>query len=1087
MDYDAFSGNAWCSGSDGWTQAPSEHVEITWTRLPTNTGIFYDENTSHLWNMSSAPLIPNTPSSFGYETGLINEPSFSDSFSHASCDIGALFGHESDSGNWNANWSGENSWGLGTEYTVPSSSDCSASFPTDLEAYLAMADPSLAAGSVTPAADSPPLYLWGSDDLTVSSSSPPTVDLTQHEMSNSEAQSFLGWDWHESSTRWLDEGVSSEVCHFAQQIKVSERTKVSHVERVTGLPSQFPIPLEATAFLINVTNIPDLDLGSTVDALLKDQNSEGRHSWGGSTGSRSKVDAYVPGIFFGCADPKRRVACRRAKPKCCGAYSCESLASEFTDVERRVLDPNSRDRLIEAQLRAREIQDSSRTGQVLSFIKSISDWRCGAVDSATNRACSGGKAVPKKLAQRRRNKDFILVCSHRDMIQCPTGHRTLEIPDQIDQELFLKAANGEKIVEDEDQEDECSKVYSSRQGKKAFNHIKDGRSFEAKVLHLPCEAELTVFIPHEDKHPELARMCIVIPDHKKPHRHPVPPPLKVPHAIAAKYKACVRKLGLGATVAKVEKALSTKEILGGLTPSLYHLGLVSRDAKIKLINEVKSEPGNQTRHENQTVEMYIAEQRSLPDEDRYIYVSEREGRVTIFGIKHGIIKYIHKVRTLDCDTTFKPVVGKTNVYEINGWMPGINAEVTLGRVWIKFHDRRSFQFVWEELSSLVKRLTAQKLGFMALHRGGTLLGVNADMEPAPLLGMGDALLPTIDIPSVAEEVKETIGVLKKIVRSCYSHVKRGIPDISPLSREDQDRINNFMYMETPEDVEEFKIWIRTLPDPDGVLMRWWDHKEMHEWLLPGVIQCLSDMDPDVWHIIEATTNFGEAQHAANNAQTGIGMGTVQSFIEYDKLDTRRAAEIEIMLKSGNLHNPRNEVSNRYASRNARRVHATEKAKHARVADEELQAAEQAVVDAQAQLKQIRAESKIPPLIDEHYAHAHPDDHGNTKDSRCRDSTVQNPLNASTSAASGAVPDETTPASTVITTAEQGTRPTRKRSGSTSLESGAPPKRLKLGPLKGWGVERHGVNMSAVEYAQKHWSEFQDEYPELLTAVLPDDK
>jgi hypothetical protein len=90
-------------------------------------------------------------------------------------------------------------------------------------------------------------------------------------MSNVETQNFLGWEWQPSSTRWLDEGVSSEVCHFPQPIKVSERTKVSHVERVTGLPSQFPVPREATAFLINITDIPNLDPDTTVDAQLKDQ------------------------------------------------------------------------------------------------------------------------------------------------------------------------------------------------------------------------------------------------------------------------------------------------------------------------------------------------------------------------------------------------------------------------------------------------------------------------------------------------------------------------------------------------------------------------------------------------------------------------------------------------------------------------------------------------------------------------------------------------------------------------------------------------------------------------------------------------
>ncbi|KAJ7264576.1 hypothetical protein C8J57DRAFT_1230354 [Mycena rebaudengoi] len=41
-------------------------------------------------------------------------------------------------------------------------------------------------------------------------------------------------------------------------------------------------------------------------------------------------------------------------------------------------------------------------------------------------------------------------------------------------------------------------------------------------------------------------------------------------------------------------------------------------------------------------------------------------------------------------------------------------------------------------------------------------------------------------------------------------------------------------------------------------------------------------------------------------------------------------------------------------------------------------------------------------------------------------------------------------------------PVRKCSGSMSLESDVPPKHLKLGPLKGWGVKRDGVSMSVVE-------------------------
>ncbi|KAJ7260726.1 hypothetical protein C8J57DRAFT_1232974 [Mycena rebaudengoi] len=89
------------------------------------------------------------------------------------------------------------------------------------------------------------------------------------------------------------------------------------------------------------------------------------------------------------------------------------------------------------------------------------------------------------------------------------------------------------------------------------------------------------------------------------------------------------------------------------------------------------------------------------------------------------------------------------------------------------------------------------------------------------------------------------------------------------------------------------------------------------------------------------------------------------------------------------------------------------------------------------------------LADENVAHTHADDHGATKVSRHKHSTAQVLLNASTSAGSGTVRNEPIPAS-MPTTSKPPTRPVRKCSGSMSLESAVPPKRLKLGPLKGWG-------------------------------------
>ncbi|KAJ6448569.1 hypothetical protein C8R45DRAFT_947873 [Mycena sanguinolenta] len=158
-----------------------------------------------------------------------------------------------------------------------------------------------------------------------------------------------------------------------------------------------------------------------------------------------------------------------------------------------------------------------------------------------------------------------------------------------------------------------------------------------------------------------------------------------------------------------------------------------------------------------TVQRTAKTEKSRPDEDQYIRVSEHEGRTAIFGTKHGIIKHIHDVRALNLHSSFKPVVERTNLYEINGWMAGINKGISyfnpsLSYLWFSYVP----EFVWEEPLSLVKRLTTQPLGFVSPHRGRTLLSVNADMEAAPLLGMADALLLTISIPSVAEEVKDAV-------------------------------------------------------------------------------------------------------------------------------------------------------------------------------------------------------------------------------------------------------------------------------------------------------------------------------------------
>ncbi|KAJ7102070.1 hypothetical protein C8R44DRAFT_747081 [Mycena epipterygia] len=140
---------------------------------------------------------------------------------------------------------------------------------------------------------------------------------------------------------------------------------------------------------------------------------------------------------------------------------------------------------------------------------------------------------------------------------------------------------------------------------------------------------------------------------------------------------------------------------------------------------------------------------------------------------------------------------------------------------------------------------------------------------------------------------------------------RGIPKLLEHSSATRQHIFDLKYLKTREEVESFKEWIVTLADLQGVLkpktLGWWDHKLMHRWLLRGIIQCLSNIPLEQWNTMEATTNLGEAQHAWNNAQTGISMGAIESFKKYEGLDIRRAEEIEIRKLTAVSRTSRNEA------------------------------------------------------------------------------------------------------------------------------------------------------------------------------------
>ncbi|KAJ7829086.1 hypothetical protein B0H14DRAFT_3717832 [Mycena olivaceomarginata] len=112
------------------------------------------------------------------------------------------------------------------------------------------------------------------------------------------------------------------------------------------------------------------------------------------------------------------------------------------------------------------------------------------------------------------------------------------------------------------------------------------------------------------------------------------------------------------------------------------------------------------------------------------------------------------------------------IFEVNAWLTAINEAVTLGRVWMETHDRTIFKQVWEELRCLVTVLTGRPLLFKGLHVHGTILGLNADMEVAPLLGFAEAILPNIDREELRGVVTDARTLLPFVLRLCYTHIFR---------------------------------------------------------------------------------------------------------------------------------------------------------------------------------------------------------------------------------------------------------------------------------------------------------------------------
>ncbi|KAJ7049824.1 hypothetical protein C8F01DRAFT_1093024 [Mycena amicta] len=648
---------------------------------------------------------------------------------------------------------------------------------------------------------------------------------------------FEDCEWRRSDIVWLDDGIWSEYITFPKGVSLTSGKPLARLERVHGgIPTELPHLSEPTAFILTA---PDSarDDGLTMDNLFR---SGCPHSFTGSTGAPAG-DTSILGLFFPSQDPakkihpKAKITVRRAVPTCRGILACESLDESLIVGERRELDPHAKRNLAHAQLRTRELQGTSRVGQVLTFISAMERFHCRGV--LLDKSRCGGKAVLEKLDAPKHGKTYAVACSERHTeVADGFPHSEHHLPPHIDEGILRDALDGRRVIDGEDLDGCCSmtKSLSKNHGGQAYcgmEHTKDGTRFKAKMVKIPCGAKITFFVPIA-VYTSLDLTCIAYPHPQTPHRHITASGTKCPHQIREEYISLALEYGSGVTV----NSQLAKTRFGGKTPSEYHPSLINQSLKTRLIREARkrsSARGPMTRAE-ETASHVAWDQAS---DDPYIQSSiSRAGKSIYFGANPRLLCRAHKLRTIDMDTSFKPVDGALQMFEVNGWL-------------------------WSHACS-----------------------VDSDQ-------------------------------------------------LKDLSVADREHVRSLKYCTTCEEFEEWKVKFAMIKDPNGRLRAYWRHKEMHTFILPGLVQPLSKIHVDDWHLMPANTNIGEGQHRWNNIQTGVSMTPVESMKRYKALDAEQEARLAQAELTGDLRNEHNETVDRCVNSMSRKAGAIAKTHRVRTLDE----------------------------------------------------------------------------------------------------------------------------------------------------------
>ncbi|KAJ7805829.1 hypothetical protein B0H14DRAFT_3770242 [Mycena olivaceomarginata] len=690
-----------------------------------------------------------------------------------------------------------------------------------------------------------------------------------------------------SDTYWPDNITSFvRIGNFS----ITQKVKVERIEYLSALPSIFPVFRMPTAIVIDLSDpkfeIVDPKTGNlkTLDSMVRDADNDAYESSSGTGSTKAKV-SFAPG--------EPAIECRRSPSKCRGAFACDRMNPALRTAERFEVDPASRRELLDAQAETRRQEGTTPEQNVALFKRVLSNSKCKAVDSHGIK-CEGApimKLKPQSLADQPLSDD-----ATKDTPPCTklgdphTGHKLQFCP---------------------------------------HAHISNGKVVRGRITQYTCSSTRSIYVPTDTT---IRKVLIVT--NGIPHNHPMPTLNRMSVGLKKVYERCVRRHGvLGATVAKVDNAASTREILDGKPPSAFAPPFYSQRGKANVILGVKREQFPHGMDETGLFHMFLnGVTKPLPEKYICGYVVGNAGEICVVTCVPYLLKLLDDpdVNAFDNDTTYRRIKSKVNEWELSIYVKTVLRAASVVRAYINRASAQFFETLFDEVQRIKLEVTGRPMPLKRFVRGGNLQVMNADMDGAQILGICRSVMKHNDeaYSGIAKDTPPE-QVAPEFVKICWRHGKEPVHDFKSLVTSDQHaQLANFVYIDSAEKLAEFSKFIRDL----GIkkIQDWWAHKEMHPWIIPCFVKSQSRIPADVWDTTPSTTNTNEGQHAWTNSITGTGLSLVEAVEGAYRLDRTVADEIEMSLRTGIVANPNNEVSHRVARNTGRQ---STRARNARESEE----------------------------------------------------------------------------------------------------------------------------------------------------------